>query len=169
MHAIEHQQGDELEDWVKPMVHRAHAWELAMIAYFDSANERRPSDLELDAIRDNLHPVGVHDEDAPKEPKPIDWLPLCDGNYKVKKSLRYPLGGVRKGMFGSVIVQVDTDKKGKFQNVEVLAAVPSEGFKKRATDAISTWSWKPDDEEAVGQSCQLEAKRMIIPVVFALD
>ena len=169
LHTLEHVRGEELEDWVRPMKYRAEAWQLAMIAYFDSANKRRPSDTELDAIKEELHPPGYHDDAAEKGPPLSDRLPFCDGKYKKKRALRYPRGGVRKGMYGSVIVEVDTASDGKFQNVEVLAAVPSEGFREHATKVISTWSWQPVAGVTPGADCRLEGEGMIIPIVFSLD
>ena len=168
LHGMDHLLGDELPDWVEPMEHRAHAWQLAMTAYFDSANKPRPSDRQLDKIEDDLHPTGFHDEDPEEEAEPTR-LPFCDGDYLKKKSLRYPAGGVRKGMYGAVIVEVDTIENGQFQNVTVLAAVPSEGFKEHAKKVISTWAWKPKKSAKPGEDCELERTGSIIPIVFALD
>lgn len=168
LHALEHLQGDELETWVKPMKFRAEAWKLAMKAYYDSAKKRRPSDEELDGIMEALHPPGYHDETTAIEQPVSDKLPFCSGDYYRKKKLRYPRKAGEKGMFGAVILQADIDKAGKFENVEVVAAVPSEGFKSEVLKAVSTWSWKADEGQTPEVDCRLESENRIMSFSFEL-
>lgn len=171
VHSIYHQQGENLEDWVSPMQHEAQAWTLAMTAYFDSARKRRPTDEELDVLRNQLHLPGYHEADEADQENVSagNKLPFCKGKYSEKPRLRYPSGASSKGKFGSVIVSVDIGETGKFENVEVLAAVPNKGFKTKATETISQWSWIVEEDQIPSENCKLEAQGVVIPLVFKLE
>ena len=153
----------------------ARAWGMAMEAYFDSNNDDRPSDVEIESI---LKSYGADAEtinararsgETVHEETGEERLPFCPGGLKMKPKLKYPGKAANRGMVGAVILKFDQNADGKVINPRVLASVPDEGFKETALKTVSKWSYQPSNDETPGETCRLERKNLEFPIVFALD
>ena len=166
-------------DWVSNHWFVSEAWQLAMSAYFHSARDRRRSgsrirgpdpeklDRQVDAIMAELDEAGsspvLKTSTAEEDP---DTLPFCEGTFDMKPGLRYPSGAARRGMFGAVILSVTLDH-GEVSDVEVLAAVPNEGFTEDLTRTVEKWTWKTK-EGIPGETCRTSHSNLVWPFVFML-
>ena len=114
----------EQPDWAYAIKWKATAWGMAMSAYFESVGKRYPKDAEIDAI---LASYGYNIEESDEEARQTageSGLPHCPGELVQRPKMRYPVGGVRRGLFGAVILRLEFDREGQVINPEVLASVP---------------------------------------------
>lgn len=159
---------EEAPDWVYPLAWKATAWGYAMQAYFESVGERYPSNAEIDEI---LASYGFDIDEANEEAMQTageSGLPHCPGKLVQRPKMRYPAGGVRRGMFGAVILGLEFDNQGQVINPEVLASVPLEFFDAKSQRTVGKWRYKPENEADVGITCALERTNVVLPLVFQL-
>ncbi|MEO0607696.1 MAG: TonB family protein [Pseudomonadota bacterium] len=158
----------EQPDWADKLRWQADAWGLAMRAYFQSAYKRHPSDADIDAILAS-YGVNTDAEAARLAPGDTTGLPHCPGRLIQRPRMRYPTGGVRRGLYGSVILRFAFGPEGGVVDPEILASVPEETFDERALSAVQKWRFKPDKASDVGSTCALERTNVVLPVVFLLN
>ncbi|MEO0466009.1 MAG: energy transducer TonB [Pseudomonadota bacterium] len=152
----------------QPFRWRLEAWEMAMNAYFVSKpGERAMSDSALDSIRDEYpdFPTPNTDENSTLT-EDDDETELCEGELDMSPKLRYPGRAAFRGQFGSVVVTFALNE-GKVEDLEVLAAVPSEGFEDVALRTVSQWTWVKDENKAL-PGCSMSRSNIVMPLVFQL-
>lgn len=167
-------------DWIKEQYYLADAWQMAMSAYFHSnqgtrlgTHLRGPDPKDLDArisdIEDETEGLacGIPPADNRYSPDEESSLPFCDGNFNMSPRLRYPSRAARKGMFGAVILKVGVEDL-NVANVEVLAAVPNEGFSDDLVDTVKKWRWEVE-EGVPGETCRTSRSNIIWPFVYQID
>ena len=158
----------EPPEWAESLKWKATAWGMAMSAYFESVGERYPKDSEIDAI---LASYGYDLEGL--NTKAIQTagesgLPHCPGELVQRPKMRYPAGGVQRGMYGAVILGLEFDRDGQVINPKVLASVPFEFFDEKSERTVGKWRYKPDNEADVGVSCALERTNVVLPLIFQI-
>ncbi|MEO0448783.1 MAG: energy transducer TonB [Pseudomonadota bacterium] len=160
----------EQPDWAESLKWKSEAWGLAMDAYFVSVGERHPSENRVEEI---ILSYGYDrqkiNDGAMEKPGATTGLPHCAGKLIQRPRLRYPAGGVRKGLFGAVILQFNFDPDGNVTDPEVMASVPFEEFEERSLKTVGKWKYKADQSRDVGTSCTLERSNVVLPLVFQLD
>ena len=154
--------GETLLDTLMTLEYRAMAWSGAMGAYFESTSNRGPRQSELDAIY-----ASYEVEDDPTDEIARE-LPFCKGTFVQEPRIRYKGIQAMDHKFGSVIATFEFNSEGKVSNLDIPAAVPIAEFEENAMKAISQWYWKADASEIVGETCSLDRKNVLQPVVFAL-
>ncbi|MEL7040461.1 MAG: energy transducer TonB [Pseudomonadota bacterium] len=158
----------EKPEWTEDLKWKAEAWRMAMQAYFESTGESHPAPSEIQEIL-ATYPVDEHLLNALEIDSNIDTdLPQCSGRMIQRPGLRYPAGKARRGMFGAVILQLQFDENGNVVNPRVLASVPNGVFDDRSLSTVEKWRFKPDDPEAVGATCRIQASNVVQPLVFQL-
>jgi hypothetical protein len=66
-----------------------------------------------------------------------------------------------------VIARLETAVDGKVTKVEVMAAVPGDGFGADVVSTLSTWSYKP--AKGIDTSlCRLQSKNQYYKVIFGI-
>lgn len=156
--------GEGVPEWTSAMAYRAHAWNLAMDAWFLSTGQRGVSEAEAEQILAS-YPSPTVSEVSTEQ---IDGLPFCEGYLKPDPELRYRGAQVAQGYYGAVIVAFDI-KDGQVQNPVIKASVPLQQFDEQALEAISKWTWIANDHEVPGETCQMSRSDLAQPVVFSLD
>ncbi|HIG23936.1 energy transducer TonB [Henriciella sp.] len=172
----------EIPDWLDRHHHLAHAWQLAMHAYYQSGGGRRqtgsrlqgpdPEELEtvvssiLRKMRDyptiRTRVVSAEEYGAQK-----NLLPFCSGEFDMTPQLRYPLRASQRGMYGAVLAKINvTDLQ--VSDVEILAAVPHSTFEERARETIMKWRWEVSSGTP-GETCRTDHSNIFIPLVFAME
>ncbi len=159
--------GDEAPAWTEKVYWTAEAWTLAMDAYFKSVGQSGVSEKRHAAI------MAEYTQDLPAEIDPTesgegtdDGVRTCKGRLDMTPMLRYPAGAAARGQFGSVIVRFKL-VEGAVAEPEILAAVPSEGFRAEALKTVSKWRYVPSEEPA-SAGCDLNNMNNVLPLVFAL-
>jgi hypothetical protein len=146
-----------------PLTWKAEAWALAMQAYLASTYQQVGSNINtsLDA-RALAQPKYAQDAEDPI----LAGLPLCDGKFD-GKAMRYPASKEFKGLVGSVIARLETAVDGKVTKVEIMAAVPGDGFASDVSQTLSTWMFKP--AKGIDASrCRLQSKNQYYKVIFRI-
>ncbi len=160
----------EKPDWAESLKWKSDAWGLAMEAYFVSVGERHPSETMIQEIIASYgYDQQKINDDAMDKPGTITGLPHCPGKLIQRPRMRYPAGGVRKGLFGAVILKFDFDPEGNVTNPQVMASIPFEEFEERSLKTVGKWKYKADQSRDVGTSCTLERSNVVLPLVFQLD
>ncbi|MEC7291057.1 MAG: energy transducer TonB, partial [Pseudomonadota bacterium] len=152
--------------WATSLRWKADAWEMAMEAYFLSADEPYPSDSDIQSI---LASYGVDTATAnARADRSVAerGLPFCSGKLVQRPKLRYPIGGVRRGMYGAVILGLELDEEGNVIDREILASVPENQFDKKSLRVVKKWKYRATDENAVGVTCRLNRKNLVLPLTF---
>lgn len=172
----------ETPDWLDRHRHLAHAWQLAMHAYYRSGGGRRqtgsrlqgpdPEELEtvvnsiLRKMRDypkiRTRVVSAEEYDAQR-----NLLPFCSGEFDMKPQLRYPMRASQRGMYGAVLAKINV-KDLQVSDVEILAAVPHSTFEDRARETIMKWRWEVSSGTP-GETCRTDHSNIFIPLVFAME
>jgi len=154
--------GQAARDQLWPMKWRSEAWAIAIESYLTSSYEQVGSNISsaLNA-RPLLQPKFAQ---YPEDPASAQ-LPACGGEFEGKK-LRYPENKAYKGLVGSVIVRLETGADGKVTDVEVLAAVPGEGFAAKMIETLETWTFKPNAANA--GACRLNSRNRNYKVSFRI-
>lgn len=141
---------------------RAEAWALAIHSYLDSTYAQIGSNISTNLeARSLLQPTMAPVPEA----GPQAELPLCEGSF-TGKPIRYPAIRAFSGLVGSVIARMETDETGKVTKVQVVAAVPSEGFGATVEKALSSWSFKRSGSEP---NCRVASKNHIYKVMFGIE
>jgi TonB family protein len=158
----------EQPEWAAALKWKATAWGMAMSAYFESIGEHYPGDAEIDAIlADYGYDIEESNEDA-RLTAGESGLPHCPGALVQRPKMRYPAGGVRRGMFGAVVLSLEFDRDGRVINPEVLASVPLEFFNEKTMRTVGKWRYKADNKADVGISCALERTNVVLPLIFQI-
>ena len=172
----------ETPDWLDRHRHLAHAWQLAMHAYYHSGGGRRQTGSRLQGPDpDELETVVLGIErrmrDYPKIRTRIvsaeeyeaeeRKLPFCSGDLDMTPRLRYPMRASQRGMYGAVIARLKI-KNLEVVDVVILAAVPHSTFEERARDTIIKWRWKVSSGTP-GETCKTDHNNIQIPLVFAME
>lgn len=166
MHAEMNEGSVEHPEWINKHMALSETWRLAMDAYFDSdASENRSQRTrrieEVENILDWESPVRmVHsgEEDL------SEALPFCGGEFDMKPKMEYPRRAERQGRVGAVMLSIDV-KDGRVSEVEVLAAIPNEGFTDAIIRTVNKWTWMVD-EDAVERPCSMDAEGIRLPFTF---
>ncbi|MFN3312832.1 MAG: energy transducer TonB [Hyphomonas sp.] len=159
--------GRDRPDWMNDAYWLANAWQNAMQAYFVSTDRRfRAARMEeiLAGYEGGAAPIEVS-EAAEGEAGTVRAR-FCEGEMVQQPAMRYPVGQGMRGRFGSVIVKFRFED-GKVRDPEVLAAVPSDGFREDALRTVSQWYFRPS-EDPVQSGCRLDHNSVIQEFVFAL-
>ena len=155
-----------IKEWSEKLGNHAHAWGLAMGAWYTSTGNRGLSEQEIDEIlatyKTDERAAETDDTDD------SDALPFCTGRLNMKPRLRYKSGQVQRGFFGAIIAKFDIED-GKVVNAVITASVPEERFEAQALETISKWVWQPDENQVPNNNCRLSGTNIILPMVFALD
>lgn len=159
--------GRDRPDWMNDAYWLANAWQNAMQAYFVSTDRRfraaRMNEI-LASYEGGAAPIEII-EAAEGEAGTIRAR-FCDGEMVQQPAIRYPAGQEMRGRFGSVIVRFRFED-GKVRDPEVLAAVPSDGFREDALRTVSQWYFRPS-EDPVQSGCRLDHNSVIQEFVFAI-
>ncbi len=153
--------GGKVQLW--PLKWKAEAWALAMQAYLASTYQQVGSNIDtsLDA-RGLAQPKYAQVAEDPI----LAGLPFCDGKFE-GKAMRYPVSKEFKGLVGSVIARMETAVDGKVTKVEIMAAVPGDGFASDVSQTLSTWAFKP--AKGIDTSrCRLQSKNQYYKVIFRI-
>lgn len=159
---IEHPDEDYPE-WLESSYWSANAWEVAISAYFSSIGQKAISDKDIEEIVDSYLvdlPVKTDDEEGK--------LPMCEGTFVQKPSIKYPPIAGFRGRVGAVILGFRFDEAGKVRDAKVLAAVPTDGFRDEVIKAVSQWYFKPDEDPKTA-GCRLEHNKVVQTYAFAIQ
>jgi len=169
-------------DWLDRHRHLAHAWQLAMHAYYHSGGGRRQTGSRLqgpdpDELETVVSGIERRMRDYPKIRTRIvsgeeyeaeeKKLPFCSGDLVMTPRLRYPMRASQRGMYGAVIARMKIENL-EVTNVEILAAVPHSTFEERAKDTIMKWRWNVSSGTP-GETCKTDHNNILIPLVFAME
>ncbi|MEM1036071.1 MAG: TonB family protein [Pseudomonadota bacterium] len=164
--------GDDGErpEFAEDLYWKSQAWRGAMEAYFVSAGRKR--DLEDDKVEAILSKWQITDEQINERadlseatgPK----LPFCEGELVQSPKVKYPRGGARDGMFGSLFLRYSFDEAGRVTDPEVLASIPVEGFEEEVKKTVVKWKWKPAKPDNVGKTCRVSRKNIVQQFIFSL-
>lgn len=154
-------------EWADSLKWKAFAWGRTMAAYFDSLEEPRPSDFELSGIRASYGSAETSADRGTSTSS--DRLPHCSGRMRQTPKIRYPGSRLNRGMFGTVVLELEFDAEGKVINPVVLASVPVGEFDDRSIYSVKKWKFIPDDPGQVGVTCRLNRKNVIQPLTFQID
>lgn len=167
---------DPKPDWIYDHFYLTLAWDNALMAYFQSGyGERQWSNLsDTDVAALNAKQRAIMREarwprtrtSSRTETSGSD-LPFCDGDLRRKPMIRYSMADAQRGRFGSVVLRLAVEA-GKVSDVELLAAVPSDRFEQDVIDAVSQWTWIPDEDEVPGKTCRMSRRNMIQEVIFSI-
>lgn len=147
---------------------RMEAWQLAFEAYFLSVPGKRPTPSDdIDAIIDSYPDFPHPSDDADDGQEVRDERPFCKGELKMSPPLRYSALQARRGQFGSVIANFSIEAS-KVTDVEILASIPIDGFRVRAAETLSKWTWIADEEQPE-PDCRMSRTNIVLPMVFSLD
>jgi hypothetical protein len=137
---------------------RAEAWTYALAAFLQSNYEQTGSLISTKLeVRELRQPdIPQHDDNS--------TIPICNGEFEGRK-LRYPENRAFQGLVGAVIARMETDEKGKVLDVEILSAVPTDGFAKGVADTLRTWSYKKKG----GGACRLDSRNHLYKVSFFIS
>ncbi len=158
----------EQPDWAETLTWKATAWGMAMGAYFESTRDRGPSEQEIQTILAS-YGADVATLNALADRSLDDaGLAFCPGKLIQRPAMKYPAGQLNRGRIGAVIMEFDLDTTGKVVNPRVRASVPEGVFDEKSTRVVGKWKYKPQNKDAVGVSCRLERKNVVVPFVFEI-
>ena len=154
--------------WAETLKWKADAWGMAMGAYFESQRERYPSDDDIQRVL-ALYGADVATRNA-RADRALneEGLAFCRGRLIQRPAIKYPTGQRRRARIGAVIMEFDVDSGGEVINPRVRASVPEGVFDEKTTDVVGKWKFRPDNRNAVGVSCRLERKNIVVPVTFVM-
>jgi TonB family protein len=144
-----------------PLKWRAEAWALAMQAYLGSTYSQIGSNISTDLQARRL--VRPSFAQYPEDPESANQ-PLCEGSFSGRR-MTYPSSKAYRGLVGSVIARMETAPNGKVTKVEVLAAIPVDGFDDKVVETLGTWTYKADKNAKQG-GCRLNSRNLIYRVTF---
>lgn len=158
----------EQPEWAETLKWKADAWGMAMGAYFESQRERYPSDDDIQRVL-ALYGADVATRNA-RADRALneEGLAFCPGRLIQRPAIKYPTGQRRRARIGAVIMEFDVDSGGEVINPRVRASVPEGVFDEKTTDVVGKWKFRPDNRNAVGVSCRLERKNIVVPVTFVM-
>ncbi|RIJ23846.1 hypothetical protein D1224_06220 [Henriciella barbarensis] len=169
-------------DWLDRHRHLAHAWQLAMYAYYESGGGRRQTGSRLqgpdpDQLKTVIRDSERRMRDYPKIRTRIvsaeeyeadeSKLPFCSGELDMTPQLRYPMRASQRGMYGAVLARLKINDL-KVSDVEILAAVPHSTFEERAKNTIMKWRWNVSSGTP-GETCRTNHDNIFIPLIFAME
>ncbi|WOR14603.1 TonB family protein [Hyphomonas sp. FCG-A18] len=162
------EEGERL-GWAEDLHWKAYAWRLAMRAYFKSTGEWQPTEKQVDEILAKWKATSEQVNARAHVGETKDGaLPHCAGELIQEPRMRYPAGKAMRGMFGSVILRFGFDEAGNIKEPEVMASIPLEGFKDRASETVSQWRFEATEPNEVGKTCRLHRENVVLPMVFAI-
>ncbi|MEL7479974.1 MAG: energy transducer TonB [Pseudomonadota bacterium] len=156
--------------WMDDLYWRAYAWRLAIEAFVrtvepsklrrvDVQEIQAPYAREIESLRQSIEDVPIETDER---------APFCEnGQFNMRPPIRYPRSAAFKGRFGAVIASVSV-RNGKPSDVQILSAVPLEGFASAVEETVRKWVWEPADGTDLS-NCDLHRDNIIMPFVFSIE
>jgi Gram-negative bacterial TonB protein C-terminal len=145
---------------VVPLKFRLQAWAISAGMYLKSADQVGTitkfsiKERELASPTEAIFPDGVRTGDQCQDPI-LDW-----------PKINYPATAEYRGMVGTVIMKVDTDREGRVSKWETLAAVPAQHFAREVENAMDGLRYRRGPDDA--PNCGLAATSRTVLISFRM-
>lgn len=145
---------------VVPLKFRLQAWAISAGMYLKSADQVGTimkfgiKERELASPTEAIFPDGARKGDQCQNPI-LDW-----------PKINYPATAEYRGMVGTVIMKVDTDREGRVSKWETLAAVPAQHFAREVENAMDGLRYRRGPDDA--PHCGLAATSRTVQISFRM-